>query len=48
MADTYTKVLTFETKNAIVRVHIPDLTADEKSRRLEDIKTAAANLLKEC
>lgn len=47
MKDTYT-VTTIETKNCIIRVHRPELTADERNRRLEIIKQAAANLLKEC
>lgn len=31
---------------AIVRVHRPELTAEERARRMEAIKKAAANLVK--
>ena len=31
---------------AIVRVHRPELTAEERVRRMEAIKKAAANLVK--
>lgn len=32
--------------SAIVRVHRPELTAEERARRMEAIKKAAANLVK--
>ena len=44
--DTYKEIRTFNINNAVVRVHIPDLTADERSRRIEKIKDAAANMMK--
>ena len=43
--DTYKEVRTFHYENAVVRVHIPDLTAEETARRMNEIKKAAALLL---
>jgi ribosome recycling factor len=43
--DTYKEVRTFQYDNAIVRVHIPDLTEEERSRRMREIERAAARLL---
>ncbi len=45
-ADTYKEVKTFSFENMTVRVHIPDLTEEERKRRMKKIHTAAANLLK--
>lgn len=45
--DTYKETRTFEFPNWIVRVHIPDLTEDERARRMKAIHDAAADLLKE-
>jgi len=45
--DTYKEIKTFEYPNAIVRVHIPDLTLEERERRMEVIKAAAAVLVLE-
>ncbi len=45
-ADTYKEVKTFSFENMTVRVHIPDLTAEEKARRMKAIHTAAAELLR--
>lgn len=45
MPDTYKEVRTFHYSNAVVRVHIPDLTEEERNRRLEAVKKAAAALL---
>ena len=45
MGDTYKEVRTFHYENAVVRVHIPDLTEEERNRRLEAVKKAAAALL---
>ena len=45
MPDTYKEVRTFHYANAVVRVHIPDLTEEERNRRLEAVKKAAAALL---
>lgn len=44
--DTYKEVRTFTYPNAVVRVHIPDLTPDERERRMQKVKKAAADLLK--
>ena len=46
MADTYKQVKTITYQNFIVRVHIPDITADERNRRLKRIREAAAALLR--
>ena len=43
--DTYKEVKVFHYDNAVVRVHIPDLTAEERSRRMKEIERAAALLL---
>lgn len=45
MDDTYKEVRTFHYENAIVRVHIPDLTEEVRERRMQAIKKAAAALL---
>ncbi len=37
----------FKFPNATVRVHSPILTPEEKEKRMEKFKLAAANLLKE-
>lgn len=44
--DTYKAVKTFVYPNAIVRVHIPDLTEEEQRRRMKRIHAAAADLLR--
>ena len=44
--DTYKEVRTFNFPNMTVRVHIPDLTDDERKRRMDEIKKAAIDLLK--
>ena len=46
MADSYKEVKIFEFDNAVVRVHIPDLTEEERSRRMNRIKAAAENMMK--
>ena len=38
---------TFIYPNAIVRVHFPDLTAEEQERRMKRIYKAAVEVLKE-
>ena len=43
--DTYKEVKTFHYPNAVVRVHIPDLTPEEKERRMKEVTKAAVNLL---
>lgn len=45
--DKIKKTLVFEYPNAIVRVHIPDLTVEESERRKKQIHDAAAQLLME-
>jgi ribosome recycling factor len=46
MKDTYieTRLLTFP--NMVAKVHIPDLTVEERERRMKLIHKAAENLLK--
>lgn len=44
--DTYKEVKMFQSSNAVVRVHIPDLAEDERKARLETIKKSAEKLLK--
>ena len=44
--DPYKEIRTFNINNAVIRVHIPDLTAEERSRRIDKIKDAAANMMK--
>lgn len=44
--DSYKETRVFNINNAVIRVHIPDLTAEERSRRIEKIKDAAANMMK--
>jgi ribosome recycling factor len=39
------EVKTFTYSNAIINVFIPDLTEEERSKRIEQIKKAASNLL---
>lgn len=45
--DTYKEVKTFTYPNMIVRVHVPDITDDERARRYKRIYAAAAELLKD-
>ena len=47
MTDTYKEIRTFEFPNMTARVFIPDLTADERAKRMKAIETATINLLKE-
>lgn len=44
--DTYKEVRTFHFENMTVRVHIPNLTEEERTRRMKAIHNAAAELLK--
>ena len=44
--DTYKEIKTYTYPNMTVRVHIPDLTEEERNRRMQKIHTAAAELLK--
>ena len=43
--DTYKEVKTYQFENCIARVHIPDLTPEERARRMEEIKKAAVRLV---
>ena len=43
--DTYKEVRTFHYDNAVVRVHIPDLTPEERERRMKEVTKAAVDLL---
>ncbi len=44
--DTYKEIKTFRFPGMVVRVHIPDLTAEERNRRMAAIHKQAENLLK--
>ena len=44
--DTYKEVKTFSFENMTVRVHIPDITPEERTRRMKAVHKAAAELLK--
>ena len=44
--DTYKEVKTFTYPNTIVRVHLPDLTPEERERRMRAVRKAAEDLLK--
>lgn len=43
--DTYKEVKTFTYPEIIIRVHIPDLSDDERKRRMKIIEKAAAALI---
>ena len=47
VSDTYKEVRVFQYPNMTVRVHIPELSPEERSRRMNAIHSQAANLLKE-
>jgi len=44
--DVYKEVRTFTYPNAIVRVHIPDLTEEERERRMNEIKKATERFMR--
>lgn len=44
--DTYKEVREFHYPNMTVRVHIPDITPEERARRMKQIHKAASELLK--
>ena len=44
--DTYKVVKTIEFPGMIARIHIPELTPEERNHRMQAIKKAATNLLK--
>lgn len=43
--DTYKEIKTLHFPNMVVRVHFPDITAEERERRMKGIYEAAAKLL---
>lgn len=43
---TYKEVQVFESPNAIVRVYRPELTEEERARRMKELRKAAEALLK--
>ena len=45
--DTYKETKVFTFSNMIVRVHIPDLTKEERNRRRKELAKAAEALMKE-
>ena len=45
MKDTYKEVRVFQYEDAVVRVHIPDLTPDEKNRRMKEVEKSAVQVL---
>lgn len=45
--DVYKEVRTFRFPNMVVRVHIPDLTEEERERRMKRVHAAAESLLKD-
>ena len=44
--DTYTEVQTITYPNMVVRVHRPDLTEDERNKRMRNIMKATENFMK--
>lgn len=44
-ADTYKEVRTFHYGNIVARVHIPDISEEERARRMKEISIAAGKLL---
>ena len=46
MKDTYKEIKTIEFPGMIARIHIPDITPEERSHRMKGIQQAAINLLK--
>ena len=46
MTDTYKEAKTIEFSNMTTKIHIPDITPDERQRRINLIYKAAADLLR--
>ena len=46
MKDSYKEQRVFVFPGVVARVHIPDLTAEERARRMQKIHDAAARLLR--
>lgn len=47
MKDIYKEIKVFNYPNAIVRVHIPDLSEETRQKRMKEIHKAAGCLLRE-
>ena len=47
MTDTYKETKLFTYPNMVVRVHIPDLSEEEREQRMKAIKRATIELMKE-
>lgn len=47
MKDTYSEIKVISFPNMTARIHRPELTPEERERRMAAIYKAAANLLKE-
>ena len=45
--DTYKETKVFTYPNMVIRVHIPDLTDEERNRRRKNLAKAAEALMKE-
>ena len=45
-ADTYKEVRTIQFPGLVARIHIPDLTPEERNHRMKAIHKASENLLK--
>ena len=43
--DTYKEVRTIVRDGYVARVHIPDLTEEERARRMKEVEKAAAELI---
>lgn len=46
MSDTYKEVKVLDFPGMVARVHIPNLTQEERNKRLNKVHNAAAELLK--
>ena len=44
--DTYKETRVFESSKAIIRVHFPDIDKEENSRRMEEFRKAAEDVLR--
>ena len=44
--DTYKEIKTYQFENLVARVYIPDLTPEERERRMKAIHKAAGELLR--
>lgn len=46
MADAIKEVRVLKFKNTIARVRIPDLTEEERERRMKEVRKAAADVIR--